>query len=1059
MRLVLDLQACQSAPEDDAARYGLALASALARRAGEHEVIIAVDARLPAGVDLVRSAFDGVLSRESIVAFSVPPAPWGTDDARRAAARDVRLAFLDGLAPDVVHVFGLSSGPDDAAVRSFGRGPLRFCSSAMLTDLDLCAGDVVSDERDRASRSASMLEAQGVDLLLVTSDQARRFALSVLKRPEEGVVLVPPGAQSWRPVHAPHADADSGGSLRVGARPFLLSRVGPGHLEDARRLLAAFKMLPEPLRTGHQLVLVSRGGEAHRAALGAAVSEGGFYGEDVVVGDVDADSEALCGAAAVLIAVDEGEGLGSLALEAMSRGTPVVAAATGALPEILARPEALFPPVDGRALTERLQAVLSDDVLRADLITYGRARAQQYSWEVSADLALEAFAGVHERVRPRRVAAASPDRRPRLAFVSPLPPERTGIADYSATLLPQLAHRYEIDVITDQSTVSDPWIVANAAQRSALWFDAHAGEYDRVLYQIGNSHFHAYQFPLLARHPGVVTLHDFYLSGAVHYCDETRPGLFEDTLYTSHGYSALVDETRIGRERAAWAYPCNRAVLERAEGVIVHSQYSIELAKRWFGDSFPRAWKQIALLKEMPAAVPRDEVRARLGLRPDDFFVCSFGILGPSKLNDQLLTAWLDSPLAADDHCRLVFVGSAPPSDYLEDLTRRIDTAKCAARISITGFLPMDGYQEYLCAADAAVQLRAHSRGETSAAISDCLAYGVPTIANANGSVRELPDSILRMLPDEFSAADLAAALEGLYRDDAAREELSRSGREYVATALAPARIGAEYIKAIEGFGETGAYAGLRRLAHALAADGLPSSRDFRIQIAEDVAANRRRPRTRQILVDVTPLSQEDKRTGIQRVARSVLTALIDAPPEGCRIEPVRQLGGRYLYARRFTLGLLGLAGPVLEDAPVEFASGDLFLGLDLAQHSVVVSREALEEMRARGVELVFVVYDLLPALLPAAFPDFIVQTYHEWLETLSVIADGLVCISRTVADELLEWLRPRQPRRASPLQVGYFHLGADLAGERAHRGPRGRRGSAARPAPAAADVPDGRNR
>ena len=91
------------------------------------------------------------------------------------------------------------------------------------------------------------------------------------------------------------------------------------------------------------------------------------------------------------------------------------------------------------------------------------------------------------------------------------------------------------------------------------------------------------------------------------------------------------------------------------------------------------------------------------------------------------------------------------------------------------------------------------------------------------------------------------------------------------------------------------------------------------------------------------------------------------------------------------------------------------------------MSRKALEEMRAGGVRLVFVVYDLLPILLPAAFPDFITRTYTEWLETLSVIADGLVCISRTVADELLEWLR-RRPMRGSLMQIGYFHLGADLA-------------------------------
>ena len=140
MRIVLDLQACQTFPEHDAARYALALAREVACRA----VVVTVNKRLLTGVDAVRGAFEEVLPAEQIVAFSVPRAPWGTDStdrARRAAAHDVRLAFLEGLAPDVVHVFSPFSGLDDAGVSSFGRRPLRFSSSATLTDLDVHAGE------------------------------------------------------------------------------------------------------------------------------------------------------------------------------------------------------------------------------------------------------------------------------------------------------------------------------------------------------------------------------------------------------------------------------------------------------------------------------------------------------------------------------------------------------------------------------------------------------------------------------------------------------------------------------------------------------------------------------------------------------------------------------------------------------------------------------------------------------------------------------------------------------------------------------------------------------
>ena len=92
-----------------------------------------------------------------------------------------------------------------------------------------------------------------------------------------------------------------------------------------------------------------------------------------------------------------------------------------------------------------------------------------------------------------------------------MPPQQTGISDYSAELLPELARYYDIDVVTEAAQVSDEWVLANCTVRNAAWFLDHAQSYDRVLYHFGNSSYHEYMFPLLERVPGVVVLHDFYL--------------------------------------------------------------------------------------------------------------------------------------------------------------------------------------------------------------------------------------------------------------------------------------------------------------------------------------------------------------------------------------------------------------------------------------------------------------------------------------------------------------------------------------------------------------------
>jgi len=113
----------------------------------------------------------------------------------------------------------------------------------------------------------------------------------------------------------------------------------------------------------------------------------------------------------------------------------------------------------------------------------------------------------------------SETKRLRLAYLSPLPPKRSGISDYSAELIPELYRYYDIDVVVDQKSVSDQWILDHCDIIDVQTFRDNSTEYDRVLYHFGNSQFHSYMFALLVEVPGVVILHDLYLSGIDHYDD------------------------------------------------------------------------------------------------------------------------------------------------------------------------------------------------------------------------------------------------------------------------------------------------------------------------------------------------------------------------------------------------------------------------------------------------------------------------------------------------------------------------------------------------------------
>lgn len=199
---------------------------------------------------------------------------------------------------------------------------------------------------------------------------------------------------------------------------------------------------------------------------------------------------------------------------------------------------------------------------------------------------------------------------------------------------------------------------------------------------------------------------------------------------------------------------------------------------------------------------------------------------------------------------------------------------------------------------------------------------------------------------------------------------------------------------------------------------------------ARAIAQNHPRVQARQLFVDVSELAVRDSRSGIQRVVRSVLRQLLNNPPAGYQVEPVcaTNLAPGFYYARSFARRFQGSPDRGAADDAIEPKNGDVFLGLDLQQNVVIPQAEFLKSLRDLGVRLYFVIYDLLPILLPHAYPkDWDQSKIHSmWLDVIDQ-HDGVICISRSVADEFRQWLDAFGMKRLRPLNVGWFHLGADF--------------------------------
>lgn len=1038
MRIVIDLQGAQSTGSRNRGigNYSLALAKAMLRNAGEHEILIALSDLFPDTVEPIRRGFDGLLPQENICIWTAPgPISYAqpTNNWRRRSAELVREAFLASLRPDVLHVSSLFEGFGDDAATSIRKKPDGLITAVTLYDLI----PFIYPDPYRESHAFNNWYLEKIehlckaDLWLAISGSSRREGLQHLDLAEDRCANISTDASpQFRRVSLSERRRQELRAKYAFHRPFIMYTGGVDHRKNIEGLIGAFARLPASLRKQYQLAIVCSVRPEDRLRLESLAQNAGLGAGDLVLTGFVPEDElvALYNLCALFVFPSWHEGFGLPALEAMRCGAAVIGSNTSSIPEVIGLKEALFDPHSEESISQTMERGLTDDGYRRRLLENGRSQAKKFSWDESAKRAIDAMERLHKERTSRRAFSSKAQKRLRLAYVSPLPPERSGIADYSAELLPALAEHYSIDVITAQKEVSDTWIVDNCQVRDSDWFLENAKTYDRVLYHFGNSVFHQHMFELLKKVPGVVVLHDFFLSGIAAHMEvhQVLPDYWTRELYTAHGYDALNDRmTAKDAGDVVWKYPSNLSVIQNSLGIIVHSQFSANLAAQWYHGRLD--WAIIPLLRNPCLAESRIDARKVLSISPSDVLVCAFGMIGPTKQSKRLLDAWLKSSLSEDSSCHLVFVGENHSGEYGDAFLAAIRRSKARKRVRITGWTPTSTYRQYLASADVAVQLRTLTRGETSAALLDCLNHGIATIVNANGSMADLDDDAVCKLPDDFSDEGLVETLEELRANEERRRRMGIAAREMILQTHNPRSCAAQYRSAVERFYRQ-VELGWRGLPSAIADLNDDPGEDNLVELAENIAKTfPSKPRRKQLLVDVSELIQRDVGTGIQRVVRNVLRELLLLPPEGYRVEPVYATETRgYYYARRFTLDLLEISNDFLVDDPIEFASGDILFALDLCPSVVRAHRAFFQELRRYGVQVFFAVYDLLCIRLPQHFVPGAYAYFASWLEVVAE-NDGAVCISEAVAGDLRNWMQENAPDCLKHYDIKSVHLGANI--------------------------------
>jgi len=356
----------------------------------------------------------------------------------------------------------------------------------------------------------------------------------------------------------------------------------------------------------------------------------------------------------------------------------------------------------------------------------------------------------------------APGTGPRLLWASPLPPTRSGIADYAVELLPHLSRVAAVTVMAPpdwpggDQIVGVPVVAVEAPQAGFT-----------PLLHLGNNPYHLWIARYLRSHGGFVVLHDTVLHHLL-VEEAAADGAWErfgEELQAAHGEAgaALARGRAWGMHgpRDPFLFPARSAYLRHARGVIVHSRQGLLDVQR---DCPGLGVRRIPL--SLGALPPGDRGiwRGRLGATDGDLVLTHLGYLTPAKGLDVILRSLL-ALVELGIPVRLVVVGEGSETDAFREA---VGCAGLGERVRIWGFASEQDLAGLLAATDLGLVPRFPTAGETSAAALRFMAAGVPVAVAGYRQFLELPAAAaFRLTPGAAGAADLVRVAGWLAREPA----------------------------------------------------------------------------------------------------------------------------------------------------------------------------------------------------------------------------------------------------------------------------------------------------
>ncbi|MGI8777809.1 MAG: FkbM family methyltransferase [Acidimicrobiales bacterium] len=596
------------------------------------------------------------------------------------------------------------------------------------------------------------------------------------------------------------------------------------HTKNLGALLRAYSQLPEGFRSQLPLVVCCHLDEHAITHLLRKAGQLGVADDLVLTGLVsDTELTLLYNGATVVVHPSRYEGFGLPVVEAMKCGAPVVTTTASSMPEAGGDAAVYVDPDDSYGFAAAIQELHADPRRRLAMSERGLAHSARFDKRQLGERTLDCYQAAVSGPASRSEGRSGPgprsegrQRRSRLAVWTPLPPQQSGISDYSVELLSRLRDWYDIEVFVDDGCLPPVSLLSQYRIEHFTAFDRrHRQEpFDAFLYQMGGSLFHVYMYDALRAHPGVVVLHDLTWSHVL-YTLGYDSGDFEPFR---RQVAALEGDAALATFDAVHALePVERApLLERFLGEhhmlgdivdaslaqIVHVDDAAGELKRCYDNAH-------VFTVPMGVADPGQlhgfdngrRARSRLRVSPSTFVIGTFGIVHPTKRLEECVRA-LASLVESNPDSQLIVVGRSLDEGFVPGLHRLAESLGVGAHIHFMGHVSRADFDEYMLACDVIVNLRLPTTTHMSAALIRAIAAGRPLIVTDLPEWRDIPEDIaLRVPPGGDETGPLAGHLTRLASDADLRARMSGTARQFYESHGTLDTMAARYVDVLDKFG------------------------------------------------------------------------------------------------------------------------------------------------------------------------------------------------------------------------------------------------------------------